>query len=212
MSNTFQRARAPEQKADRRAHLLQKASELFEREGLVPTAAQLAKSANIAKGTVYLYFRSKQEIFLALLEEQFALFFDELAQHLRLTPPRRGDDVGSALIQILHARHQLLPLAVMGPTELENNAPDEALLSYKRMLAEKMGACAEIIAELPNHSVQSAQQRMTQSYAMIIGLHQLANNSKRLCTLFREHGLETLVPEFWPQLDDALQRLWRDVA
>ncbi|NQD36926.1 TetR family transcriptional regulator [Permianibacter sp. IMCC34836] len=209
MTATFLRARAPEQKADRRAHLLLKAAELFQRDRVVPTAAQLAEACGLAKGTVYLYFRSKEEIFLALLHEQFALCLDDLAARLAAEPLTESAQVAVRISAAIKAREFLLPLAVMGPTILEQNASDEALLAYKQMLAEKLTCCAEVIAALPGFTVDQALLRLHQGYAMMIGCWQLANASPRMCALLQAHGLRALVPEFWSQLDDALMRLWR---
>lgn len=209
MTATYLRARAPEQKADRRAHLLQQAADLFQRDRVVPTAAQLAEACGLAKGTVYLYFRSKEEIFLALLQEQFALCLDDLAERLAATPLQQSSDVASRISAAIKAREFLLPLAVMGPTILEQNASDEALLAYKQMLAEKLTRCAELIATLPEFSVEQALLRLHQGYALMIGCWQLANATPRMCALLQAHGLHALVPAFWPQLDDALARLWR---
>jgi TetR/AcrR family transcriptional regulator len=205
---TFLRARAPEQKADRRAHLLQQAAELFKRDRSVPTAAQLAEACGLAKGTVYLYFRSKEEIFLALLHEQFALCLDDLAERLAATPLTQSSDVAGRISAAIKARDFLLPLAVMGPTILEQNASEEALLAYKQMLAEKLTVCAEIIARLPGFNVDQALLRLHQGYALMIGCWQLANATPRMCALLQAHGLHALVPEFWSQLDDGLARLW----
>lgn len=209
MTATFLRARAPEQKADRRAHLLQQAAELFKRDRVVPTAAQLAEACGLAKGTVYLYFRSKEEIFLALLHEQFALCLNDLAERLAAEPLICSAQVAGRISAAIKAREFLLPLAVMGPTILEQNASDEALLAYKQMLAEKLTRCAEIISQLPDFTVDQALLRLHQGYALMIGCWQLANATPRMCALLHAHGLHSLVPEFWSQLDNGLARLWR---
>lgn len=189
--------------------MLLKAAELFQRDRVVPTAAQLAEACGLAKGTVYLYFRSKEEIFLALLHEQFALCLDDLAARLAAEPLTESAQVAVRISAAIKAREFLLPLAVMGPTILEQNASDEALLAYKQMLAEKLTCCAEVIAALPGFTVDQALLRLHQGYAMMIGCWQLANASPRMCALLQAHGLRALVPEFWSQLDDALMRLWR---
>lgn len=208
MNVKFQRARAPEQKADRRAHLLRQAAQLFADRGSIPTAAQLAESAQVAKGTVYLYFRSKQEIFLALLEQRFADFLDDVLTGLQKNNVNNEQHLSRLLLDTLRQHEALLPLAVMGPTELEENVADEALLRYKQMLAEKMSNCAEQIATRTRFDVLEAQQRLTQSYALIIGLYQMSHNSAHFCRVLKSHALETLIPEFWPQLEQSLPRLW----
>ncbi len=206
---TFLRARCPAQKADRRAHLLQHAAELFQRDGNVPTAAQLAEACGLAKGTVYLYFRSKEEIFLALLHEQFSLCLGDLIERLQQPPLAESIDVAARIVASLRAREFLLPLAVMGPTVWEQNASDEALLAYKQMLADKLTVCARHIAKLPDISMDDALFRLHQGYALMIGSWQLANATPRMCALMQAHGLHALVPDFWMSLEDGLRRIWR---
>ena len=37
---------------------------------------EVARKAGVAKGTLYLYFRTKEELFLGLLERAFEAWFD----------------------------------------------------------------------------------------------------------------------------------------
>ncbi|MEQ9344910.1 MAG: helix-turn-helix domain-containing protein, partial [Thalassospira sp.] len=62
------RARSHEQKLKRRADILDAARELYlEGDGTLPSAAEVARKANLAKGTLYLYFSSKEALFLEVL-------------------------------------------------------------------------------------------------------------------------------------------------
>ena len=67
-------ATAIEDKQARRAAILRAATGLFVAgDGTLPSAAEIAAAAGLAKGTVYLYFRTKEEIFASLLVTQEAL-------------------------------------------------------------------------------------------------------------------------------------------
>ncbi|HRH91851.1 MAG TPA: helix-turn-helix domain-containing protein, partial [Agitococcus sp.] len=50
----------------RRADFINAAHHLFREQKILPSVADIAKSAGLAKGTVYLYFKTKEEIFIAL--------------------------------------------------------------------------------------------------------------------------------------------------
>ena len=65
MKTIARHAHALEDKVARRTAILKAASKLFTAgTGSLPTAAEIASAAGLAKGTVYLYFRSKEEITL----------------------------------------------------------------------------------------------------------------------------------------------------
>ena len=64
-----------------RAAILDAALHLFTRQGYENTSIdQLAKAAGIGKGTIYGYFQTKSEIFLAFCEDQLAFVYRELAE------------------------------------------------------------------------------------------------------------------------------------
>lgn len=68
-------------KTKTRAAILDAALHLFTRQGYENTSInQLAKAAGIGKGTIYGYFQTKSEIFLAFCEDQLAFVYRELAE------------------------------------------------------------------------------------------------------------------------------------
>lgn len=71
-----------EQKKERtRAAILKAALHLFTRKGYENTSIdELARTAGIGKGTVYTYYQTKSEIFLAFCEEQLEFVYRELAE------------------------------------------------------------------------------------------------------------------------------------
>ncbi len=67
------------EKNDKEIRILAAAQELFSRYGLRKTSIEeIAKSAGLGKGTVYLYFRSKEDIFDAVVEKFSELLANEL--------------------------------------------------------------------------------------------------------------------------------------
>ena len=46
------------------------------------TISQIAKVADVATGTVYEYYKNKEDLFLSIAEEHYAMFHEELRIHL----------------------------------------------------------------------------------------------------------------------------------
>ena len=62
----------------RKSQLIQAARERFSRHGIAGTTIDgIAQAAGVAKGTVYLYYKSKDDIFRQILDEDLAQFHDE---------------------------------------------------------------------------------------------------------------------------------------
>jgi len=70
-----------QKKEQTRAAILKAALHLFTRKGYENTSIdELARTAGIGKGTVYTYYQTKSEIFLAFCEEQLEFVYRELAE------------------------------------------------------------------------------------------------------------------------------------
>ncbi len=68
----------------KRENLLDVADQLFSKQGLKKTTIdEIAREAAIGKGTVYLYFTSKEEIFLETQRRQMRLIFQKLRSAVR---------------------------------------------------------------------------------------------------------------------------------
>ena len=91
---TNQRAVASEDKAERHNAILDAAEKLFlKHPERMASVSEVADTAGLAKGTVYLYFPSKEEMLLALHERHVAHFFTELMKKLVERGPLDFDDI-----------------------------------------------------------------------------------------------------------------------
>jgi TetR/AcrR family fatty acid metabolism transcriptional regulator len=64
---------AREQKIDKRSRILDAAVRVFAGRGFFnATVAEIARAAGVADGTIYLYFKSKDDLLLSLFEEKMA--------------------------------------------------------------------------------------------------------------------------------------------
>lgn len=82
------RHRREREKAVRRETILDAARGVFAEKGLLAsTIDEIAERAEVAKGTIYLYFRSKDEMFTALLDEGLALVGKRFSEAVDLALP-----------------------------------------------------------------------------------------------------------------------------
>ena len=84
---------------------------------------QVAREVALAKGTLYLYFQTKEELFLALLTEHYQAWSAQLCVLLDERAPQTPDEVADAITESLRGygamrRLQLLLGGVLGGSEL----------------------------------------------------------------------------------------------
>lgn len=168
------RATTEQQKLLRRGAILDAAQALFDAESFdAVTMARVAAQAKLAKGTLYLYFPSREALFLALLTQQFEAFFQAL--DAALARPMTQAQFAHYLAQDLHARPRLLRLISVMHTVLEHNIDLATASAFKHMLAGHAQRSGSLI-EQQVASIHSGfgSRLLMWLHALAIGLHHLA--------------------------------------
>jgi AcrR family transcriptional regulator len=214
------RARKPAAKAERRAKLLACAGALMAAHAYDYDALKMediASKAELAKGTAYLYFSSKEVLFLALLEEELGHCFAALKKLFSLAgqddapPPYIGDKdvegeqikaqaqcvqdhphhpLADAIATTVTERPQLLALLGILHNRLERNLPLERLIAFKRFLLVGLMELAVILEACANLPQGYGLRLLLRTHGMIIGYGQMALPSPHL------EALKAALPEF----------------
>lgn len=209
--NSLVRARDAAQKADRRDAILNAATALYREQGRLPTAAKVAQRTGLAKGTVYLYFGSKEEIYLAVLEHAYLAFLYALSERLRRYATLNEKQISTAIINTIKTQPDFLSLAVIAQSVLEQNASADALAAYKRSLAQGFGQCVNVIAERSQREITPVVQALLCSYALMLGLWQMANPPPKLKDMAIEPECRLMEADFEREMQFSLERIWREL-
>jgi AcrR family transcriptional regulator len=207
---TRRRARNDEAKHSRRSAILDTAWQLFQDTPYSAVAmSEVAERAGLAKGTLYLYFKTKEELFLALQEQQLVDWFDEVDR--ALTADRAdwsSGDVVSLLCGTLERRPGVARLlAILSPT-LEQNIPFAEALRFKRQLAERLaGTGALLERRLPFLAAGEGARLLLRCQALVVGLQHLADPAPVMRQVLAEPGMALFDVELKRELDATLRAL-----
>jgi len=209
----LRRAVDEEDKQRRRAGILEAARTLFhQKDWLLPTAGEVAIASGLAKGTVYLYFKTKEEIFANLLLEGWLPVLRATELVFARSNGRRLDQVDefiASIVDHLGKHPELLRLDALGAGVLERNMRAEALIEYKsrfNQAFEEAGVCIDRALRLqPGRGVQI----LLRTAAMTRGLWQIAQHAEDMKAL--EVGIpHKITPStFLTELAEALNEYWR---
>jgi AcrR family transcriptional regulator len=203
----LKRALAPEHKTERRAAIIAAAEALLARDPDGGFAVgEIARRAGLAKGTVYLYFGSREEILLAVHDAQLEELF--LAVEGALARPRVGAaQVARAVLGFLGRRSQFFRLATSCHGALEGSIPARASRAHREAVAARLTMLgARIEALHPGMRPGEGLRLLMNCYAQMLGLWQLSASPLRV-----EGGADTpaaLEIDFESQLAAALTDLW----
>lgn len=143
----FQRARQPEQKAERQQTILDAASCVLDRDGIDATSLNaIAQAAGLAKSNIYRYFESREDILMHLMMAEAESVIE--IQTAKLRAHGTQDDfayIGRSYAETCaaHPRFCLL-ISQMGPI-LERNISVERIIEMKLAIAEMLHSMAQEI-------------------------------------------------------------------
>ncbi len=195
------RARKDEEKQQRRQAILDTARQLFGERGYeAVTVADVANGTGLAKGTVYLYFKTKEEMFLAIHQEQLIDWFDDVDTHLKEALGRDEHDVeklAELFAQTVEGRAEFTRLLAIIHTVLEQNIELEVARNYKTSLMARVNVTGSLLEKyLPFFEPGQGAELLVQIDALVIGLQHLADASPVVRQLFLEPDLAIMQVDF----------------
>jgi AcrR family transcriptional regulator len=212
---TKTRALRDEDKLERRREILDAAERLFRSrpEGLA-SMDELAEAAGVAKGTLYLYFPSKEEVLVALHERYMAGFFDKLQAALE---SKRAFTVETLLAlgrkEITgHPVRLSLASLVIGLTE--RNIPPQSALAFKMRMGERLLAAGQAIDERLGLQAGEGTRLLNASYALAVGMWQLKGcmGTERYEHLLDPKIARAFIKEYPAETNAAIVTLWAGAA
>lgn len=205
----MRRAVVPQAKTERRSAIVAAAHALIHRNPSATFSVDaLARRAGLAKGTVYLYFDTREEVLLALHERQSHEIFDVIERALAL-PHADARSVLEAGMIYLRAHPEFYPLAANCRGMLDTNIGAEAALAFKIGIGQRMGPIGERVEALyAGLAPGEGAALLMNSYALIIGLWQLADTPLVLRDAMKRPEMAIFRIDFEKQLTAALLDLW----
>jgi AcrR family transcriptional regulator len=166
-----QRARTAEQKAQRRNAVLEAAEQFFLEVGYEAfSMSNLAKNIGIAKGTLYHYFETREDIFLTLYEQSLVrwsdIFIDELGETIASQVYARK------LFEAAAADGTFLPLQIRLEHLIEHNVAVPRLIQSKQIFIGRVDKIAKATASALGLSEAQAIEVVKTMGVLLIGATQ----------------------------------------
>ena len=122
----------PELIATRREEIINACARLYQTMSFKEiTLKEIGAETSFSRPTIYNYFQTKEEIFLALYEREYDLWNTELEALLAEHEHLSRSELAELLARSLEKREQLLKLLAMNNYDMEANSRPELLASFK---------------------------------------------------------------------------------
>ena len=169
MTPEKKRARSLEEKSFRRQQILDAASALFAEVGYEGfSVALLASKAGIVKGTLYLYFKTREEVFLALYDQSLNRWSEKFIQRL----PESLEDRAfcELLYETAFGDPLYVPLQARLEKVIEHNVSLDCLLMSKRNFLQQVDRIAAASADVLCLTNEQALEVIKTLGVLIVGV------------------------------------------
>lgn len=162
------RARTDEEKLFRRQTILDAADAYFREVGFEAfSMANLARHAGVAKGTLYLYFETREEVFLALHGERMARWIEVLID--AMNPGITDKNFATLLFDSAHEDATLIPLMTRMDHVIEHNISIDSLVESKRNFRKLLDRVSEHISKTMNLRADQSFDLLTALGSLLMG-------------------------------------------
>lgn len=162
---------SPERTAARREEIIDACEELYRK---VPfkdiTVGMIAECTTFTRASVYNYFKTKEEIFLALLQREYELWNVSLEAILE-GPVLDPAGFAEALASSLDDREQLLKIMSMNHYDTESNSRHANLVAFKREYGRALSLVAKCLERFfPEMSDEVRRDFVFTFFPMMFGI------------------------------------------
>jgi AcrR family transcriptional regulator len=206
------RARSHEDKSLRRRNILEAAVRLWSRSTFDElTMADVARAARLAKGTLYLYFPTKEALLLEVLESRLDRGLSVLEARLEGPGAPRDPDAAARLVaSTLVSDDELVRLLMILGTILEHNLPEERIREFKRWLHGRVARAGAVLdRSLPFIAGFGGVKLLLHLQALVSGIGQLARPAPAVARILAEPEFAAFRLDFEGELRVALAALMR---
>ena len=203
---------ASEDKRARREIILAAARTLFASgDGSLPSAAEIATEAGLAKGTVYLYFQTKEEIFLALLSEGLLTLLNEIELVFENASGRRDAKAAAFLatyVSYVDRRPELLRLDALSHGVLEKNLDPAKLSEFRLVFVARLAQVGVVVEHALRLSGGLGARLLMRTFALTRGLWQSFQSHEEPTASKVDPTLAPMCTNFHKELTEALVEYW----
>lgn len=178
------------------------------------TMSYLASRVDVAKGTLYLYFPTKEGLFLSLLTQEMQGWFKSIHKQIAelgetgrtLSVPQKAEAMSNSFTSSVKKHQRMIELLSFLKPILEEKVTSKELFDFKGIVRGEMVTLSKSLVEANIFPQEKAAMRfLVQTYSALIGIYQVSSISKY------ESDKEVLkghLAEFYLMLTTLLQTLY----
>ena len=170
-----------EQTNARRDEIINACAQLYETTSFKDlTLKDVGSATSFTRTSIYNYFQTKEEIFLALLEREYDLWNDDLTAISEENERLSADEFADRLARSLEKRERLLKIMSMNHYDLESSSRMENLTRFKRAYGKSLQLVARCVEKFfPDMGADEVQNFIYVFFPFMFGIYPYTNVTEK---------------------------------
>ena len=154
------------------------------------TLKEIGNITTFSRPTIYNYFETKEETFLALFQREYDRWNEDLTAILNDNERMTKAELSEKIASSLSVREQLLKLLSMNNYDMEANSRQELLTAFKQSYGRSMHLFCMILEKFcPDMSVAEIQNFIYTFYPFMFGIYPYTAVTEKQKTAMKEAGI-----------------------
>lgn len=169
---------------------------------------EIGNVTSFSRPTIYNYFHTKEEIFLALFEQEYDRWNAALKAILESDQKYTGEQLADLIARSLENRAQLLKLLSMNNYDMESNSREELLVSFKKAYGNSLRYFRMILDKhCPELSDADAEHIMYVFFPFMFGIYPYAEVTAKQKEAMKEADVDYKYQSIYEITYNCLARL-----
>ena len=181
----------PEQIAQKRDEIINACEQLYQTMSFREiTLKEIGTITSFSRPTIYNYFQTKEEIFLALFQREYDRWNEELTAILNENAKLTRAELSEKIAASLAGRDQLLKLLSMNNYDMESNSRQEQLTAFKQSYGRSMQLMCMLLEKFcPDMSAADIQDFIYTFSPFMFGIYPYTAVTEKQDAAMKEAGI-----------------------
>ena len=183
---------SPELTAARKEEIINACEQLYQTMSFKDiTLKEIGEVTSFSRPSIYNYFHTKEEIFLALYEREYVRWNEELVSILNDHETLAAEELADQIAVSIQKRAQLLKLLSMNNYDMEANSRPELLVTFKTAYGDSMQNIIRILDKFcPNMSMEEKQNFIYVFFPFMFGIYPYTAVTEKQKYAMKEAGVD----------------------
>ncbi len=175
------------------------------------TIKEIGNATSFTRTSIYNYFQTKEEIFLALLKREYELWIASLQETMERVDTLTKDGFADMLARSLEERAQLLKIMSMNHYDMETGSRPEHLAAFKVAYGESIRTVMACLNKFfPDMAVSEKQDFIYTFFPFMFGIYPYTYVTEKQRTAMDEAGVNYVFMSIYEIVYNCVRGLLRD--